>query len=1535
MSKVKFLGGDANKAQQHLIFVHGLSGSIESTWSVEPTKAEMLWPLWFIEDLPSAVAVWAVEYEAAKSAWAGHALRLHDRAQNLWQQLRIQPELQYGEICLIGHSLGGLVTVQMLRTIESDRDEWLSRVRRIVFLATPHRGSFYSTIMATIPFALATEAIHDLRFNASRLDELNSWFRKFVQRNELAVLNLAEGRRTRRLGIFLVKIVTSDSADAGLVDKPIIVDADHKTINKPRSREAEVYRSILNFLEQPTFSKKSKARQLIEYREKKPVGQDLQRISQEERLHSEMDIIKILDSFGNSRSSNTEPFNETLRQRLIALQQRSLFPLYDAATDARILLHSVESGEFAPLSHSGKYETIGWCAWIVAQANPVEARAILERQPQMEGEIIALAWLQIRATEGELDVALNEVAIYDTATTRSASYLVILKERGFEAASQWLSDTKIDPADLDDAALLEHLVHSHEHGQEKEALEMARQTDNSRLHRCAALNAVVAGILLTHAIPEATLEFVERTVLNSLYILPLRDDEDSFALRRRSAELYSRLSVQAGQLSLPSVESKASDWSLWLNLKDPNATETARAKLEKSLSDPNSLIRRFLWAMECGISVNLIVVEQEINRQTALPGGTQEAHAIARLCLATVREHPADGIEYFEKYREHLRRHLDQRFLYSIEIQLLVNAGELTRAKLKLVEAENSGMDRASAARLRAFIDGASGSDTILATLRENYEASGSIADLRALTTELAERDAYAEVIQFGRRLVKRSANADDARMLATAFYKAEQPECALQVFMDFPVLLCDNSMKLLKSRALYELGRLKPASDALATLRDKTDSDDARQLHLRLKITSGDWDALQAFVEEQWSEREKRAAFELLQAGRVAQFIGAARGQHLIREAAAVAPKDPVILSACYHAAASGGWEEDPDVAGWLRQAAKISKTSDDSAPVKQVSFDQIIEQIPRWKAHEARISEQSLRGEIPLFLVAQGLNQGLAQLTLSRAFWNKEQTDARKRVLILSNSGYTRSRCLDARKIALDPITLLTLSMTDLLGPLRRAFDEIHVAHETLAWLFEERTQLRFHQPSRVNAAHKLLRSVADKSVRVFEVLTPPPEALEREVGQALAALLSEAATIREDHSQKFVVVNGPVWKVGVPVSKKAELGDFVKFIRTTTDVVDTLVESGVLTDAAACAARKVHARMGAEEAAKIPSRSLLLLDGTATSLLSSSNLLTELKRAGFDVVISPSEMKEAQQLIEYDARADMTLSVLEKLRAWLEQGIRDDWIHLGRAVKVESQQTNSWFTHPSIATLKLAKDVDAVGFDDRCVNRQGSMEWNGDSRSILSSWGVIDALKDRGVIDQATWLEARTTLRIATYSLPEISEEELIDLVLKARVKETRIVETAELRAIRESISCVKMSDMLQLPHENPWLTDLTLSTIRAIRAVWSRESERFAAVPRSDWLLEIGNPDSWAHRMSEDTLNNTRRFWHVLLSMLSTGRGKEFTEDYSDWLESRLLMSLREEQPELYGELIADVKAKLNDTMSELSEHDLICELKYGS
>jgi triacylglycerol esterase/lipase EstA (alpha/beta hydrolase family) len=65
----------------------------------------------------------------------------------IFERLLSKPELRDGPIYLIGHSLGGLVIKELIRTAEGDAfmrgeaKQFLERIEKIVFLATPHRGS--------------------------------------------------------------------------------------------------------------------------------------------------------------------------------------------------------------------------------------------------------------------------------------------------------------------------------------------------------------------------------------------------------------------------------------------------------------------------------------------------------------------------------------------------------------------------------------------------------------------------------------------------------------------------------------------------------------------------------------------------------------------------------------------------------------------------------------------------------------------------------------------------------------------------------------------------------------------------------------------------------------------------------------------------------------------------------------------------------------------------------------------------------------------------------------------------------------------------------------------------------------------------------------------------------------------------------------------------------------------------------------------------------------------------------------------------
>ncbi|WP_232630873.1 tetratricopeptide repeat protein [Methylobacterium sp. Leaf118] len=236
--------------ETNVIFVHGLGGDPRWTWQATPDLA-MLWPCWLAEDI-EGLAVWSVGYEAPVSRWRGHALHLVDRAENILGRLLTRPELRDGRIVLIGHSLGGLVIKQLFRMLEREAAqqrnaaELLARIDKVAFLATPHLGSDLTEWGDWLRILVRpSAATMSLVRNDPNLRDLNNWYRDWATERGLHHLVLREGKPTRILGM----IVKPDSADPALHRvRAWVVDEDHASIAKPRSRADEVYAYVLGFL---------------------------------------------------------------------------------------------------------------------------------------------------------------------------------------------------------------------------------------------------------------------------------------------------------------------------------------------------------------------------------------------------------------------------------------------------------------------------------------------------------------------------------------------------------------------------------------------------------------------------------------------------------------------------------------------------------------------------------------------------------------------------------------------------------------------------------------------------------------------------------------------------------------------------------------------------------------------------------------------------------------------------------------------------------------------------------------------------------------------------------------------------------------------------------------------------------------------------------------------------------------------------------------------------------------------------------------
>ena len=250
MSNLFKVADSVGEHRASAIFLHGLGGDAYRTWG--GSDAQSSWIGWLADDI-KGLTVWSVGYEAPISRWRGSAMHLTDRATNILARLLAEPALREGPLILIGHSLGGLVIKQLLRTAESearhrqDAAKLIERVEKVAFLGTPHTGSGLANWGDRLRIMVRPSAATIcLVRNDPNLRDLNLWYRDWANARNIPHLVLTETKGLRILGM----IVKPDSSDPGLAGaRPVPIDGDHLTLCKPKDRTSDIYLQVVAFIE--------------------------------------------------------------------------------------------------------------------------------------------------------------------------------------------------------------------------------------------------------------------------------------------------------------------------------------------------------------------------------------------------------------------------------------------------------------------------------------------------------------------------------------------------------------------------------------------------------------------------------------------------------------------------------------------------------------------------------------------------------------------------------------------------------------------------------------------------------------------------------------------------------------------------------------------------------------------------------------------------------------------------------------------------------------------------------------------------------------------------------------------------------------------------------------------------------------------------------------------------------------------------------------------------------------------------------------
>ncbi|WP_295881877.1 hypothetical protein, partial [uncultured Thiohalocapsa sp.] len=254
-------GCDAPDRALDLVLVHGLGGDAFTTWMSDPEQPETFWPNWLAADRPR-LGIWTLGYAADASGWRAESMPLADRGTQVLDQLA-SDGLGERPLVFVTHSLGGIVAKQVLRHAGSyGVPRWrhiAEQTRGIAFIATPHSGANLASFAQFASAVFRTnEQVKELAAHDPRLRELHSWFRAFYTEQDLICRTWCERREVRPniplLGIKLTKgllVVDATSTEPGLSGEVAVpLDEDHISICKPASRDAQLYKSLLRWVDE-------------------------------------------------------------------------------------------------------------------------------------------------------------------------------------------------------------------------------------------------------------------------------------------------------------------------------------------------------------------------------------------------------------------------------------------------------------------------------------------------------------------------------------------------------------------------------------------------------------------------------------------------------------------------------------------------------------------------------------------------------------------------------------------------------------------------------------------------------------------------------------------------------------------------------------------------------------------------------------------------------------------------------------------------------------------------------------------------------------------------------------------------------------------------------------------------------------------------------------------------------------------------------------------------------------------------------------
>ena len=395
--------------------------------------------------------------------------------------------------------------------------------------------------------------------------------------------------------------------------------------------------------------------------------------------------------------------------------------------------------------------------------------------------------------------------------------------------------------------------------------------------------------------------------------------------------------------------------------------------------------------------------------------------------------------------------------------------------------------------------------------------------------------------------------------------------------------------------------------------------------------------------------------------------------------------------------------------------------------------------------------------------------------------------------------------------------------------------------------------------------------------------------------------------------------VIQTAPVFKRGTFLEETVDLSSYSNVIADTHTVlkflsgkIDAVVEANALS-------YLKQVDKGWPSNPSIDKDTTLYLDNLTVIYLDHVRVLEPLAHAVRAVYVAEEMNERGKAMLRYADQAESLINSVERIRSALNRALEMGSIHYTRRRQRGAQEIEEEAQDPppmpALDIMSNLAGIDAVACDDRYLNKEPI--WSDSTRSVgtVTSLDLLSCLVDRQKITVDEYRSARHKLRVGGYYAVPVTEAELLEQIDRANRTDGAVVETPELRSIRENISIGRRAGIF-VENETPWLSSVRLAFVNAIRELWLRSVDVGEIAPKADWLLAfLPDPLNWCLNPDDNNAwtiatQQTVAQYTMLLSFFTTNELRR--QQHAEWLGRSLIEPVRINQPRLWQATLGAVK-----------------------